>query len=66
MLIDHRLHILFHKSPNLGGILGRLQQMHMIHHQTHRHNYFFVSGFIWDALFRTAVTRLDADPRSFS
>ncbi|HXB75736.1 MAG TPA: hypothetical protein VNY05_46320 [Candidatus Acidoferrales bacterium] len=61
MFADHRLHILFHKSPKLGGILGRFQQMHMIHHRTHRHNYFFFSGFLWDALFRTARTKLDAN-----
>lgn len=54
MLVDHRLHILFHKRTHLTGILGRLQQMHMLHHATHNSNYFFVSGLVWDVLFRTA------------
>jgi sterol desaturase/sphingolipid hydroxylase (fatty acid hydroxylase superfamily) len=34
--------------------------MHMIHHRTHRHNYFFVTGFVWDALFQTAATKPEA------
>jgi len=54
MLLDHRLHILFHRTARLPGILGRLQQMHQIHHQTHDRNFFFVSGLIWDCLFNTA------------
>jgi hypothetical protein len=57
MLLDHQVHILFHKHPKLGGILGRFQRMHLIHHQTHNTNFFFVSGFVWDLLFRTARTR---------
>jgi hypothetical protein len=60
MIADHRLHILFHKEAELTGILGRFQQMHMIHHRTHRHNYFFVTGFVWDALFQTAATKPEA------
>jgi hypothetical protein len=56
MVADHRLHILFHKAPQLSGALGRLQQMHMIHHGTHRHNYFFVTGLVWDVLLGTART----------
>ena len=56
MIADHRLHILFHKSAKLPGPLGRLQQMHLMHHQTHRHNYFFVTGIVWDVLFGTART----------
>ena len=56
MVADHRLHILFHKAPRLAGPLGRLQHMHLIHHQTHRHNYFFVTGLVWDILFGTART----------
>lgn len=54
MLIDHRLHIFFHKSPRLPGTLGLLQRMHLIHHQTHTHNYFFFTGWVWDVLFGTA------------
>ena len=57
MVLDHQLHILFHKKMRLTGILGRFQQMHFIHHATHNRNYFFVSGFLWDVLFRTAVLR---------
>jgi hypothetical protein len=64
MYADHRLHILFHKSPALGGVLGWFQHMHLIHHRTHRHNYFFVSGLIWDALFRTWRARREEDPVS--
>jgi len=26
----------------------------MVHHSTHRDNFFFVSGIVWDLLFRTA------------
>jgi sterol desaturase/sphingolipid hydroxylase (fatty acid hydroxylase superfamily) len=56
MLLDHRLHILFHRSPSLPGILGQLQEMHRIHHQTHARNFFFVSGYVWDWILGTAVT----------
>ena len=54
MCTDHQLHILFHKSQPLPGILGRLQRMHLVHHTTHRHNFFFVTGIFWDLLFGTA------------
>jgi hypothetical protein len=50
MIVDPRLHIAFHKSPALGGPLGWLQRTHLIHHRTHRYNYFFVTGLIWDVL----------------
>jgi len=56
MLLDHRVHILFHKAPRLPGILGWFQKMHLVHHDTHRYNFFFVSGLIWDLLLRTART----------
>lgn len=55
MLIDHRLHILFHRTTALPPALERLRAMHMIHHATHNRNYFFVTGYVWDLLFRTAV-----------
>lgn len=54
MIVDHQVHILFHKSPRLDGPLGWLQRMHMIHHGTHHHNYFFVTGLPWDVLLGTA------------
>ena len=57
MVLDHRLHIMFHSSPPLPGILGRLQRMHKIHHQTHTYNYFFCTGLVWDVLLRTARFR---------
>jgi hypothetical protein len=53
MLLDHRLHILFHRSHKLPGILGWFQDMHRIHHATHAKNFFFVSGLIWDVLLGT-------------
>jgi hypothetical protein len=56
MVADHQLHILFHKAPRLPGPLGWLQKMHLIHHNTHRHNFFFVTGLIWDVLLGTART----------
>jgi len=56
MLLDHRLHILFHRSAALPGALGWLQQMHLIHHRTHNRNFFFVSGLVWDVLLGTAAT----------
>jgi len=55
MLIDHRLHILFHRTTQLPPALQRLRAMHMIHHATHNRNYFFVTGYVWDLLLRTAV-----------
>jgi sterol desaturase/sphingolipid hydroxylase (fatty acid hydroxylase superfamily) len=58
MVTDHQLHILFHKSPELPGVLGRLQRMHLIHHGTHRYNFFFVTGLVWDVLLGTARTKL--------
>jgi len=61
MFLDHRLHILFHRANRLTGVLGWFQEMHLIHHQTHRNNFFFVSGLPWDVLFRTARTRLYAN-----
>ena len=63
MVLDHQLHILFHKSAPLSGPLGLLQRMHMIHHQTHSRNYFFVTGVLWDVLFRTAQTTLEPAPK---
>jgi hypothetical protein len=57
MVADHQLHILFHKKPHLSGVLGWFQEMHLLHHATHNKNYFFVSGFLWDVLFRSAVLR---------
>ena len=63
MVMDHQLHILFHKKLELPGLLGRFQQMHLLHHATHNKNYFFVSGFLWDVLFRSAVWRQDVRSR---
>ena len=60
MIVDHRIHIVFHRSSQLPGPLGWLQRMHMVHHRTHRHNYFFVTGLIWDVLLGTARTGLSA------
>lgn len=57
MLLDHQLHILFHRGKSLTGVVGWFQRMHMVHHETHNRNYFFVSGVIWDALFGTLVAR---------
>ena len=57
MMIDHQLHKLFHKAAHLPGPLGRLQRMHLIHHEPHRLNYFYVSGLVGDLLFRTAQTK---------
>jgi len=53
MTLDHLLHKQFHKHPNLPGVVGWFQQMHMTHHATHNRNYFFVTGLVWDVLFRT-------------
>lgn len=53
MTLDHLLHKQFHKRPGLPGLLGWFQQMHMTHHATHNRNYFFVTGLVWDVLFRT-------------
>jgi hypothetical protein len=60
MLLDHRLHILFHRSRSLPGALGWFQQMHILHHQTHDSNFFFVSGLVWDLLFGTARTHVQS------
>lgn len=54
MVLDHQLHVLFHKRQELHGFLGWFQQMHLVHHATHNRNYFFVSGLVWDVLFGTA------------
>jgi hypothetical protein len=62
MVADHRLHILFHRPARLGGFLGRFQEMHLIHHGTHQHNFFFVTGLVWDMLFGTACTKADSRP----
>jgi hypothetical protein len=70
MLLDHQLHILFHRGAMMTGVLGWFQRMHMIHHDTHNRNYFFVSGVLWDALFGTlgagsrAVSPSSGTPRS--
>ena len=57
MILDHQLHLLFHRKARLNGVLGWFQRMHLMHHATHNRNYFFVSGLIWDVLFGTAVMR---------
>lgn len=59
MILDHQLHILFHKKEEMGGWLGRFQKMHQVHHATHNRNYFFVSGWVWDYLLGTAMTEID-------
>jgi hypothetical protein len=56
MVLDHQLHILFHKIPRLHGVLGWFQRLHLIHHATHDSNFFFVSGIIWDVLLKTLKT----------
>lgn len=53
MLLDQQVHTLFHRHDRLEGVLGRLQDLHLVHHRTHRHNFFFASGIVWDLLFRT-------------
>jgi len=55
MTFDHQLHRLFHRRDSLPGLLGRLREMHRVHHATHTANFFFVSGFVWDLLMRTVV-----------
>lgn len=57
MVLDHQMHILFHKRADLPGILGWFQRMHVLHHATHDSNYFFVSGFLWDVIFRSALVQ---------
>jgi hypothetical protein len=54
MIIDHRLHILFHRPAPLPAWLERLRAMHMIHHATHDRNFFFVTGYVWDWMLGTA------------
>jgi hypothetical protein len=63
MFLDHRLHVLFHKAERLPGLLGWFQRLHLIHHTTHRNNFFFVSGLPWDILLGTAQTRLTGEVR---
>jgi hypothetical protein len=53
MTLDHLLHKQFHKREQLHGLMGWLQQLHLTHHSTHNRNYFFVTGMVWDVLFRT-------------
>jgi hypothetical protein len=57
MVLDHRLHIVFHKETRPPGILAWLQRMHRLHHATHDKNYFFVTGLLWDVIFRSAMFR---------
>lgn len=64
MIIDHRLHILFHRTTALSPRLERLRAMHMIHHATHDRNYFFVTGYVWDWMFGTASHPQRADTRA--
>jgi hypothetical protein len=54
MVLDHQLHTLFHRKPHLHGILGWFQRLHLLHHATHDSNFFFVSGIVWDVIFRSA------------
>jgi hypothetical protein len=53
MTLDHLLHKQFHKREHLPGVRGWFQRLHMTHHATHNRNYFFVTGLVWDLLFRT-------------
>lgn len=62
MVLDDYLHRRFHRDRDLPGVLGRLQRMHQVHHVTHDRNFFFMTGLLWDVLFRTAV--LDASDTS--
>lgn len=57
MSLDHFSHVAFHKRDRLPGFFGRLQDLHRIHHTTHRNNYFFVSGYVWDLLLGTLLKR---------
>jgi hypothetical protein len=62
MVLDDRLHKLFHRQSRLPGLFGWFQRMHLIHHATHKRNFFFVSGLVWDCLFRTAVMNTATAP----
>lgn len=66
MIVDHRLHIQFHRATPLSPRLERLRAMHMLHHATHDRNFFFVTGYVWDWLLRTVShpDRVDATPRA--
>ena len=58
MTLDHLLHKRFHREERLPGVLGWFQQLHRTHHATHNRNYFFVTGLVWDVMFRTFETRM--------
>jgi hypothetical protein len=60
MILDHQLHIQFHKETRLPGALASFRQMHLAHHATHNKNYFFVTGLVWDVMFRSALTGSNA------
>ena len=62
LIVDHQLHRRFHAGEKLPGVVGRLQEMHSIHHATHSSNFFFASGIVWDVAFRTAIYRREQLP----
>jgi hypothetical protein len=57
MVLDHQIHIVFHKKEKLSGVLGWFQRLHLVHHATHNRNFFFMSGIVWDLLLGTVSTR---------
>jgi hypothetical protein len=65
MILDHLVHKACHRG-HLGGVLGWFQRMHAVHHATHANNYFFVSGLVWDVLFRTAVLKPHENSRTIA
>jgi len=62
MVLDHQLHIQFHKKKRLPAVLAWFREMHLLHHATHNKNYFFVTGFLWDVIFRSTIFRLALRP----
>lgn len=57
MTIDDRLHKLWHNGKDWGGFMGHLQKLHQIHHTTHKNNYSFFSGLIWDKIANTRLLK---------
>lgn len=55
MFLDYFMHLSFHEHPDMKGVRGYLQRLHMVHHETHNRNFFFTSGFLWDFIFRTVT-----------
>lgn len=62
MTLDDQAHRIWHSSKKLGPIMSYFKNLHNLHHTTHKNNFSFITGIIWDLLFRSKLTQINSNP----